>query len=63
MVKFLVFHQNSIVNNPLLAISLERKLGQAYYNLGNLEKAAIHFRAALEICGLVIPDDGKVKGK
>ncbi len=35
----------------LEAIEVERKLGQAYYHLGQLTQAGKHFRTALEMMG------------
>lgn len=37
------------------AIGIERKLGQTYYNLGQVNKADEHFRKALEIMDVTIP--------
>lgn len=40
-------------------IGMERKLGQAYYSLGEVKKADEHFRQALDIMGIIIPAEGQ----
>lgn len=38
---------------------MERKLGTAFYNLGQFDQAGIHFRTALELMGIIIPELGQ----
>lgn len=39
-------------SDDVVKVELERKLGQAYFNLGQLVKAGEHYRRALEILGV-----------
>jgi len=43
------------------AVTMERKLGQAYYSLGQIEKAGIQFRKVLDLLGLPVDDTKKIK--
>ncbi len=42
---------------------MQRKVAQAYYNLGQLDRADEHLRKALELMGINVPISGSTKVK
>jgi len=46
--------------NDFEMITMERKLGQAYFNLGEYADSRIHFANALDAMGIEIPEKSKV---